>query len=254
MPNRLDWKLLEERIEATKNEHEDIDTRSTALTVVCLSTMLDISAEEAIDAITDGGNDRGVDAVYIDNRDNKNDVHFIQTKCVSTFQNSKKNFPGNSVDKILTFLTDILNEDRDSIATLNPSLSNKIADILDTQRKVNARITIHFAGNQAPLIQHELDRIESGFRRYDAVNFKMHDLDSLSEMFLTRSVRQFDRKFTVIDSNFFHRTDLDLRGMVCTIAASEIVEAITSSQNPNEVELGIFDQNVRVYLKKTNSD
>lgn len=252
MPNRFDWNILEERIQAMKNSHDDIDTRSKALIVVYLSTMMNITVEDAVDAMTDGGNDRGVDAVYIDNRDSRNDIHFVQAKCVSKFENSRKNFPGTSVDKIVTFVADILNEDRKSLGNSSPTVSSKIADVLETQRHFNAALTIHFIGNLSPLVSHELDRIRSVIRRYRSVQFVMHDLDSLSEMFLVRSVRKLDRTFTVIGGDFFARTDLDLRGMVCTIAASEIVQAIKSTDNPHEVDLGMFDQNVRVYLKRKN--
>ena len=252
MANRLDWNILEERIEAMKGENDEISTRAAALTVLCLSTMLDISVEDGIDAITDGGNDRGVDAVYIDNRDDRKDIHLVQSKCVTSFRRSKSNFPGNSVDKIITFMTDLLNENREPLNTLNPSLANKIDDIIETQKDVDATYTIHFIGNQASLIQHELDRIRSVFRRYPSVDFEMHDLDSLSDMFLSALVPQIDREFTVIGSNYFNKIDLNLRATVCTIAASDVVNAIRSPENHDEVDLRMFDQNVRVYLKKTN--
>lgn len=80
----------------------------------------------------------------------------------------------------------------------------------------------------------------------------MHDLDSLSEYFLAKNAPSINREFTAIDTNFFARTDLNLRGMVCTVAASEIVDALRSSDDPEKVEVGIFDQNVRVYLKRSN--
>ncbi|MEP3670940.1 MAG: AIPR family protein, partial [Roseibium sp.] len=48
------------------------------------------------------------------------------------------------------------------------------------------------------------------------------------------------------------RTDQNLRGIVCSVAALDIVDAIKSDVDPEQVETGIFDQNVRVYLKRKN--
>jgi hypothetical protein len=69
---------------------------------------------------------------------------------------------------------------------------------------------------------------------------------------LEKSAPALVRTITAIDTNIFDRTDRNLRGVVCTVAASDIVNAIRSEENPDEVELGIFDQNVRVYLKRGN--
>ena len=252
MPNRFDWNILEERIQAVKNGYKDIDTRSKALTVICLSTIFDTSIDEAIDALTDGGNDRGIDALYIDNRDDRNDIHLFQSKCVDSFKNSVKNFPGSAVDKSIAFVTDLLNEDMKALDTLNDTLSQRINDAIVTQKSFDATLTVHFVGNLGPLIEHEFNRMKSVFARYTSVKFRMHDLESLSEIFLARSVPSIDRDFHVVNSNFFVRTDLDLRGMVCTIPALEIVDAIMSDSDKNVVNLGMFDQNVRVYLKNKN--
>ena len=252
MANRLDWNVIDEKIKLTMSDWDDIDNRSKSLTVVALSTLLDISIEEAIDALTDGGNDRGVDALFIDNRDNINDIHIFQSKCVQTFNKSKNNFPGSEVDKVVSFVSDLLSEEMGALNSANDRLYQKIEDAIQTLKQTNATLTVHFVCNQRALPQQELERIQIKFRRYRAVEFEMHDLDSLSDFFLVQNVPSIDREITVIDKNYFDRTDLDLRAMVCTVAASDIVEAIRSESDPDDIEIGIFDQNVRVYLKRQN--
>ena len=252
MANRFDWSALEEKIRATMSDYDDIDTRSKSLAVISISVIMDISIEEAIDALTDGGNDRGVDALYIDNRENRNDIHIIQSKCVSIFKKSKNNYPGGEVDKITSFVSDLISEDMDALKNVNDCLFQKIRDAIQAQRNTNATITVHFVGNMATLPEQDMDRMQSTFKRYAALKFQMHDLDSLSDFFLARRAPSIDREITVIDQNFFDRTDFDLRGMVCTVEAANIVAAIRSEADPDSIEMGIFDQNVRVYLKKYN--
>ena len=252
MANRFDWNALDGKIEITLQNSDDLDNRSKALSALAISTVLDVDIEEAIDAITDGGNDRGVDALFIDDRENRSDVHLVQTKCVSEFEKSKNNFPSGEIDKIVSYISDLLNQDTKALKTANPQLQRKTADALEVLRKIDATVTVHFIGNMAALVPDELNRIETVFSRYKAVCFEEHDLDALADFFLTTKQPLLDRELTVIDTNFFHRTDLNLRGMVCTVSALDIVDAIKSENDDSQVELGMFDQNVRVYLKRQN--
>ena len=251
MANMFDWNALDQKINATISEYDELN-RSKALTVVAVSEVMEIDIDEAVDAITDGGNDRGVDALYIDDRDAKRDIHIFQSKCVDNFENSKKNFPSGEIDKLISFVTDLTNHDTEAMANANDLLKAKIRDALDILRETNASITVHFVGNTAPLIDSELKRIKRAFSRYKALEFRMHDLDTLSDFFLEKRAPELIREITAIDTNFFDRTDQNLRGVVCSVSAMDIVEAIKSEDDPTQVEPGIFDQNVRVYLKRRN--
>jgi hypothetical protein len=54
-----------------------------------VSSILETSYEEAEDSIADGGQDRGVDAVFTDERNGKNSIHIFQFKYVNSFDNTK---------------------------------------------------------------------------------------------------------------------------------------------------------------------
>ena len=79
MANKFDWNALDHKIESTISEHDELD-RTKALTAVAVSEIMEIDLDEAIDAITDGGNDRCVDAMYIDDRETNNEIHISQAK------------------------------------------------------------------------------------------------------------------------------------------------------------------------------
>lgn len=251
MANMFDWNALDQKIKATIAEYDELD-RSKALTVVAVSEVMEIDLDEAVDAITDGGNDRGADALYIDDRDAKNDIHIFQAKCTSEFERSKNNFPSSEIDKLISFVTDLTNHDTDALASANDLLKTKILDALDLLKESNATITVHFVSNTAPMIETEMKRVRAAFSRYRAIEFRMHDLDTLSDFFLEKRAPTLVREIRAVDTNFFDRTDQNLRGVVCSVAAMDIVEAIRSEDDPDQVETGIFDQNVRVYLKRRN--
>jgi hypothetical protein len=140
----------------------------------------------------------------------------------------------------------------EALGNTNDILKSKIADALESLKESNATITVHFVGNTAPLIENEMKRIKTVFSRYKAIEFRMHYLDTLSDFFLEKRAPSIVREITAIDTNFFDRTEQNLRGVVCSVGALDIVEAIRSEENPDQVETGIFDQNVRVYLKRRN--
>jgi len=251
MANMFDWTSLEYKIKKTKEEFDDLN-RSNSLTAVAVSAILDIDIDEAVDSITDGGNDRGVDALYIDDTDGNNNIHIFQCKCVNTFSKSKNNFPSSEIDKVISFVNDLTGDDTETLNNVNALLKVKIFDALKILKESNAEITVHFVGNTAPMVDDQMKRIKTVFSRYNAIGFKMHDLDTLADYFLAKRAPELVRAFTVIDQNFFERVDQNLRGLVCSVAAMDIVKAIRSEDDPNQVEIGIFDQNVRVYLKRKN--
>lgn len=251
LANKFDWNALEQKISSTISENDELD-RTKALTALAVSEIIEIDIDEAIDAITDGGNDRGADALYIDDRDAKNDIHIFQTKCVQEFDKSKNHFQSKAIDKLISFVSDLTGHDTEALESTNDLLKAKISDALDVLNETNASITVHFVGNSAPLIEAEMRRIRTAFSRYKAIEFKMHDLDALSDFFLEKKAPSLVREITAIDTNFFDRTDQNLRGVVCSVAALDIVNAIQSEDKPDTVESGIFDQNVRVYMKRRN--
>ena len=227
MANRFDWNAIEQKITVVLEEYEEL-SRSKALAVVAACELFTIDSEEAVDSITDGGNDRGVDLFYIDDREAKRDIHLVQTKCTDSFEQSKNHFPGNEVDKLISFVNDLSGEDTEALKSANPLLQSRIADAFEILKEANATITVHFVSNTAPLIKDEQDRIEAAFSRYKAISFEMHDIDAISDYFLEKKAPDLTREISAIDTNFFDRADQNLRGVVCTVAGLDIVEMIRS--------------------------
>lgn len=251
MPNRFDWNAVEGKITQAIADYPEL-TRSKALTCVAMSAIIDISMEEAVDAITDGGFDRGVDALFIDDRDGRLDIHIWQAKCVTQFDKSTNAFPSSEIDKVCSFVSDLTGADMAALRNANAVLADKIRAALGILDSPHATIKVHFVGNTDSLVATEFDRITAVFDRYRAISFEMHNLDHLANHFLERRQPRFDRTLSTVDTENFERSDRNLRGVVCTVAATEIVDAIRSAEDPNKVELGVFDQNVRVFLSNRN--
>jgi hypothetical protein len=107
MATLIDWSPLQARL-ATCKASQGYDTDHLALTHIFLEQDLGLSPEEILDAITNGGDDRGIDAVYLDELESGTIVHLYQVKHAMTFENSRSNFPSNEIDKVLSYISDML--------------------------------------------------------------------------------------------------------------------------------------------------
>lgn len=72
MANLLDWNTLDHKVKAYIDDESGIDSEQKAFPILMVAGLLDVSDEEAEDAITDGSKDRGVDAIYVDDREGAN--------------------------------------------------------------------------------------------------------------------------------------------------------------------------------------
>lgn len=136
MATLLDWGNVDAaaaQIEKTLN----LETRREAFSLLCVTSLLRIDFDEARGSITDGGEDRGVDAVYLDERFGRRVIHLFQFKCHSKFNGSNRNFPSTEIDKLLAFIGDCFGQVDGFLDTCNPLLRQKV---LGQQAFLNAPV------------------------------------------------------------------------------------------------------------------
>ena len=122
MPTLLDWNALTHKLGVYVGQYDDCPTMQAAFSHVLLEYALGLDPEQIEDAITDGANDRGIDAVYVDDREGRNTIHLFQFKFAKTFTKTKRNFPSNEIDKLLSFCADVLDQNQHLKKSCNPVL------------------------------------------------------------------------------------------------------------------------------------
>lgn len=252
MSNLLDWNTLNHKVRAYLDLEAGVDTPQKAFPILMVATLLNVSDEEAEDAITDGSMDRGVDAVFVDDRDGCNTIHVFQFKYASTYENSKKNFPSAEIDKLVSFFEDLLDMNLALEKTCNPLLWNKVKEIWSALDKSAASIEVHFCSNTLEMQSGEKERANASLGKYRYINVHHHSLSSNIDLFVHSKNVKIDDQLQLVDKDYFDRTDGSIRGLICTVEASEIVRLIADVNNPSEVRKEIFNDNVRVYLTRTN--
>ena len=252
MPTLLDWNALMNKLDVYVGQYEDCPTQQAAFSHVVMEYALGLDPEQIEDSITDGADDRGIDAVYVDDRDGHNTIHLFQFKFSATFAKAKRNFPSHEIDKLLSFCADVLDENAHLKKSCNPLLWAKVHEIWQALKKPNPKFEVHFAGNMLPLVETQKKRAEQALAKYRTFSVNQHTLESVVGLFIERKEEKIDASLQVVDKNYFDRSDGNIRGLIATVAAEEIVRLIASPDETTQVRLGVFNDNVRIYLSRKN--
>lgn len=102
--------------------------RSAAFVLLCIANSLDIPLDDALDLLTDGGNDAGVDGLHIGEvEDGEFLVTIFQGKYKINELNGTANFPENGVQKAVNTVQVLFDPSRQ--VTLNEQLKPKVEEI-----------------------------------------------------------------------------------------------------------------------------
>jgi hypothetical protein len=217
-----------------------------------LEYLLSLSPDEIEDSITDGPNDRGIDAVYVDERDDRNTIHFFQFKHVGYFDKAKNNFPSTEIDKLLSFFADLLNQHPEMQNTCNPILWSKVQEIWVALSNPDPSFEVHLCGNMKSLVETQKQRMITALSPYRSFNVNHHTVDSIAQLFIDIKQPKIDATLRVVDKNYFERTDGNIKGLIATIEATELIKLITDPENQKKLRIDVFNDNVRIYLTKKN--
>lgn len=247
----LDWSQVRSGIQAFKASL-GLSDDSRAFQYFSISKILKIDDDEIRTSITDGGDDRGIDAVYIDSKSDRKAIHLFQFKHVSKFDNSKNSFPSNEIDKILAFIDSLLQKNLELKQTCNPLLWNKCQDIWSALEDSVHSIQIHLCTNASSLTSAHAQRFEESLRPYQHASLKQHDLVWFSRHLLKGALLDREYDLGLVEDQYYGRTDGFAKGLIGTVRGSEIVKLITDPEFPQEVDDSLFEDNIRIYLGEEN--
>ena len=224
------------------------DKKGYGFLYMVLETMFPRSEEEISSLITDGGNDRGADAVHIREEGGTAYISIIQSKYAQSLKNAGKNFPGSEIDKLISLISDIANKTEGMIESVNPVLASKINDIW---RLIEHGKTIFFriflVSNTLPLVSLERQRLAAFCKQYNMVSFEELPFSTIAGLLSSDNRPREDGILDCIDIQKFERIDCDIRGLIANVDATSFIKMITSEDN-DAISRHLFDENIRGYL------
>ena len=218
---------------------DDTTARSAAFVVLCAKVMLDLSDAEAVDAVTEGGNDFGVDAIELgDVSDGEFAVTLFQAKYHHENLDGVKGFPQSGVEKAVQAVRALFNPS--APVDLNPRLQAQIEDVRSLIVDGNIpRVRFLLCSNGAhwkvPETQAIIDREQFGERAvFEHVN---HDtlVRILQSTAPVKDVIQFAGKAIVEDFNY-------ARVFLGKVPVSELARLMDSHGDR------LLERNIRRYL------
>jgi hypothetical protein len=251
MATLLDWGNVEAAC-AQVDRSLALADRRAAFTLLCLATKLRIDFDEARGCVTDGSSDRGIDAVYLDERFGRRVIHLFQIKCNDNFGRAKNHFPSSELDKIISFISDCFAQVDGFLESCNLLLRQKVIDIWAFAEGGTCEVEIHLCSNGARLIADQRARFEASLARFKFIKANEVDLDSLSSDLSRRSWSEREINLRIVEEQIFERTDGSARAVIGTVRADELISALTDPSTPTQLDPYLFEENVRVYLGEQN--
>lgn len=271
-PNLLDFSLIRNQVQKVGAPCLGLPNK---FMIFCLIQLLDLTEDDAIDAITDTnflaatgdlkGHDRGIDAVFID-EDNGPTVHLFNFKYSDKFDKLSANFPSGEIDKIVSLLGKVLSKEESLKDQVNQALYAKIEDVWSLFDSTSPKFVIHLCTNQFKgLIGEEEKRFASDLSRFSDISFKQTLGDHIVDRLARGEKMQLTAKTKLIDKNFFEKSDGDVRALIANIDARDVIRIVINDEKVRlqadweNIDLAsysvledAFDENVRVYLKKSS--
>ena len=246
MSNLVTFSTINEKVKKYLEDYS-LDDMSTAFEWLALETILNLNEDEIEDAITDGAMDGGIDAIHIAGRD----IHIFNFKYTDVFDKTKNNFPETEIDKILVTMGGIYGKSlkKDDVNELLWEKGNEIWDLFD---KGTHNFKYYLCSNKEKPIEHAKRKFEQNLDKYKYVEYYYYDQEDIVSKILEKKYRKINGEINFVDLQYFDRSDGPLKGIVATVAATDLIKLVQDPNEPTKIIEDVFNENVRVYLKLKN--
>lgn len=269
-----DFSLINSIVKRKMDDYKFTDY-SNGFYFLALDVLYNLQDDEIQDSITDNfflrsqkkesGHDRGIDAIYIDDSNERANVHIFNFKYSNSFEGTQKNFPSGEIDKIVGYLNLVMQQDIEQLKYVNPVLKSKTEEIWELFKSQNPQFTIHLCSNlYYGLERQEKKRFELELSRYAAFSLVEHTIVDWVNLITKRGKKKLHAQVRAIDKNYFEKSFGDIRALIVNIDAKDLIRIIIDNDEYREqadfedyeqllnfdILEDAFENNVRVYLKQ----
>lgn len=272
-----EYSLIRTKTEKKQQDYEFADL-SSAFYFVAIDLILGLQDDEIRDSITDSnflrisnqpsGHDRGVDALYIDEVSTPPMIHMFNFKYAESFNKAKNNnLPSGEIDKILSLINALNQQEESLLQEINPVLASKVQDIWRIFESQNPQFVFHFCSNYYKNFeQAEKERLERSIGKN--VDIQYHLMPDLIKYIVSADKQIVNGKIKGIDKGYFEKSNGNIRALIVNVDVRDLVRIVLDDEsirnkadmNDDEYEAmknfkileDAFDDNVRTYLKKSS--
>ncbi len=246
MTNLSSFSMINERVKKYKNDF-NLENYGVAFAWLALEVILSLNTDEIEDAITDGSYDGGIDAIYI----NDKEVHIFSFKYTDNFENTKKNFPENDLNNLIVTIESIFEQSVDK-DLVNSALWEKICEIWELLKSSTLKFKYYICSNKLKPVETARKKFEGALNKYHFVEFYYIEQEDFAAKLLESKYKKVDGNIRFIDKQYFERSDGPLKGIVATVAASDLIKLVQDLDDASKINESAFNDNVRIYFKQKN--
>ena len=179
MPDLVSFNMIHNQVKKLIDEGI-VSNTGHAFNRVALRIILKLNDDEIEEALTDGPDDGGIDAIYIQN----NSINFCSFKYTYDYKNVNDNFPGKEIEQISNtiskFITGSIKFD-----SYNRAIWDKYLEFKGMLEDGLTTINIHLASNKAKPVELSKNKLESDMEKFRIVKEYYYDLDDLTNLMLS---------------------------------------------------------------------
>jgi|GEM_PF-2651109 len=240
----IDFGVVETGI---KERETDQVSRGLAFAKLVTESIFGVPRQDVDEHIVDGGADRGIDIIFVDH--NSKVINIGSCKTVLDFKNSHKFFPGEEIDKIISFIDDVLLHRDEIIPGCNGRLAAKIREIWEIFATEAYAVAVHLFSNKSTLPNDARTRLSAALSRH-RVSLYEYGLFELSHGLVKATKPKFKKTLKGCESSLPAAEEMGRRAVTARVSLEELAKFLTSDS-------GTFDerlvwQNVRYFLGLEN--
>lgn len=245
--SEMDWDIIDARVTKACDRHQ-FQKKTVGFLAVVIDQIFPGHEDQLQEIITDGPDDRGVDAIHIVEGESSAEVFLFQSKYRENQGTCHKTINDAEVLKVSLFLNELFDKADSLAGSGNFRLQEAVRRIWDLHDKGKiCRYRAMFCSNGGGFATSAQGIIDSVKAAHTSVSFEFYSGHDIVKAMAIEGRDAEDGQLQVIGKEILERSDGDVRGAVASIDAQSFVDLITTDDGET-IKRHLFDDNLRVFL------
>ena len=245
--SKMDWDIIDARVVKTCDRHQ-FQNKTVGFLAIVIDQIFPGLEDQLQEIITDGPDDKGVDAIHIVESESSAEVFLFQSKYRESQSSCHKTINDAEVLKISLFLNELFDKAGSLLGSGNFQLQEAVNQIWDLHDKGKiCRYKIVFCSNGGGFSTSAQSIADSVKASHASVSFEFYSGYDVVQAMAIEGRDAEDGQLQVVGKEILERSDGDVRGAVASIDAQSFVDLITI-EDGETIKRHLFDDNLRVFL------
>lgn len=245
--SKMDWDIIDARVVKACDRHQ-FQKKTVGFLAIVIDQIFPGHEDQLQEIITDGPDDRGVDAIHIVEGESSAEVFLFQSKYRESQATCHKTVNDAEVLKVSLFLNELFDKADTLADSGNFRLQEAVRRIWELHDKGKiCRYKVIFCSNGGGFATSAQGIIDSVKASHSSVSFEFYSGHDAVQAMAIEGRDTEDGQLQVIGKEILERSDGDVRGAVASVDAHSFVDLITA-EDGETIKRHLFDDNLRVFL------